>query len=123
MKTVILVGIGGFIGSAARYLSTLYFNKIVPPPFPFGTFMVNIIGCLLIGVFFGVSERFNWMSSEWRLFLTAGICGGFTTFSAFAYENLRLLQSSNYLTFALYTTASFVVCLMATFAGIALSKI
>ncbi|MGC3944376.1 MAG: fluoride efflux transporter CrcB [Chryseolinea sp.] len=123
MKTVVLVGVGGFIGSIARYLTTLYFNKVVPPPFPFGTFVVNIIGCLLIGIFFGASERFNWLNSEWRIFLTTGICGGFTTFSAFAYENVRLLQSENYLTFAMYAAASFVVCLLATFGGIALAKI
>ncbi|MEJ1238331.1 fluoride efflux transporter CrcB [Chryseolinea sp. T2] len=123
MKTVVLVGIGGFIGSIARYLATLYFNKIVPPPFPFGTFMVNIIGCLLIGIFFGVSERLNWMSSDLRIFLTTGVCGGFTTFSAFAYENVRLLQSSDYMTFALYAAASFVVCLVSTFSGIALARI
>lgn len=123
MKTVVLVGIGGFIGSAARYLTTLLVNRLVPPPFPLGTFVVNVLGCLLIGIFFGMSERFHWMSGDWRIFLTSGLCGGFTTFSAFAYENVRLLQTSNIMTFALYTTASIALCLIATFAGIALSKI
>ena len=123
MKAVVLVGIGGFIGSAARYLTTLFINRVYPPPFPLGTFVVNVLGCLLIGIFFGMSERFHWMSGDWRLFLTSGLCGGFTTFSAFAYENVRLLQTSNVMTFAAYTTASIVLCLIATFAGIALSKL
>lgn len=123
MKMVVLVGIGGFIGGAGRYLVTQYVNKLAPAVFPYGTFLVNVVGCLLIGIFFGVSERFTWMNSEWRLFLTTGVCGGFTTFSAFAYENVKLLQSAHYAVFGAYVMASVLTCLIATFGGISLAKV
>lgn len=123
MKVALLVGIGGFIGGIGRYLATAYVSRLIQSPFPLGTFLVNVVGCLLIGIFFGLSERFSWMSGEWRIFLTTGLCGGFTTFSAFAYENVRLLQAANYITFAAYAIASLVVCLVATFAGISLVKV
>ncbi|MEK7855013.1 MAG: fluoride efflux transporter CrcB [Acidobacteriota bacterium] len=90
--------------------------------FPFGTFAVNILGCLLIGMVFGLSQRHEWLSPELRMFLTVGFCGGFTTFSAFAYENIILLQEKDYLTFALYSVLSFAVCLLVTLAGLVITR-
>lgn len=121
-KILLLVGIGGFIGSIGRYLTGYYFLKILPAIFPYGTFAVNIIGCLAIGIIYGYSERFSWSGAEWRLFLATGICGGYTTFSSFSYENVKLLQEGEYKIFALYTTASFVLSLSAVFAGLSLTK-
>lgn len=119
---IILVGIGAMLGSILRYLATHFIQATVPSAFPYGTFAVNILGCLLIGIVFGLSERYEWLSPELRVFLAVGFCGGFTTFSAFAYENIVLLQEKDYLTFALYSVLSFVLCLLAALAGLAITR-
>ena len=123
MKTVLIVGVGGCIGSMFRYLTALYFSKLIPSPFPYGTFIVNILGCLVIGLIYGFSTRFQSFSPEWRIFLATGICGGYTTFSSFAYENVKLLQGGDYVTFSWYAISSFVLGLLATFIGMELTKI
>ncbi len=115
-RIILLIAIGGAISSVARYLMTNYFTKLFPVVFPYGTFIVNIVGCLLIGIFYALSERFN-ISQEWRVFLTTGLCGGFTTFSAFAYENVKLLQDEQYFTFTAYSIASFAFGLIAVVLG------
>ncbi|MFM7022090.1 MAG: fluoride efflux transporter CrcB [Flavobacteriales bacterium] len=120
-RILLLIGAGGFIGSILRYLVSSYFSKF--SSFPLGTLMVNIIGCLVVGLLFGLSERHNWFSGQWQLFLLTGFCGGFTTFSAFAYENIKLLQEGNYLAFAGYTLASVALGLAAVFGGLLLAKI
>ena len=122
-NNIILIAIGGLLGSVARYLSVVYITRFFPNPFPFGTFAVNIIGCLVIGVIYGLSLRYIWLTPEWRLLLATGFCGGFTTFSAFALENVQLLQQSNYSMFALYSISSFVLGLLAVFAGLSLTRI
>jgi len=120
---ILLIAIGGLLGSVARYLTVVYITKIFPHPFPFGTFAVNIIGCLIIGIVYGLSLRFLWLTPEWRLLLATGFCGGFTTFSAFALENIQLLEQSNYGTFAMYSISSFVLGLAAVFIGLSLTRI
>ena len=118
-----MAGIGGCVGSICRYLAGLYFSRLMAFAFPFGTFFVNVAGCLLIGLLYGLSERYQWFNLPWRILLITGFCGGFTTFSSFAYENLRLLQSGQYMSFALYSTGSFVLGLLACFGGILLTKL
>ncbi len=122
-RILFLIGAGGLIGSLARYLTASYFTKIFPSAFPYGTFLVNTIGCLIIGIVFGFSEKYSWLSPEWRYFLATGICGGFTTFSSFAYENIKLIQEGNFLVFALYSILSFSLGLFAVFIGLTLTKI
>lgn len=116
VKSIIIVGLGGMIGSIARYLAVLWLTRD-GSHFPFGTFAVNIAGCLAVGLLAGLLERYD-LAEEWRSFLVIGICAGFTTFSAFAIENVRLLQEREYLTFVLYTGLSFVLGLLATVAGL-----
>ena len=122
-RILFLIGTGGFLGSIARYFTALILTRHFPSSFPYGTFAANIIGCLIIGIVFGLSERFNWLTPEWRIFLTTGFCGGFTTFSSFAYENIRLLQKGDYLIFASYSISSFAIGLLAVFIGLILTKI
>lgn len=123
MKTLLLIGLGGGLGSMLRYaVSVGITNRFSGSIFPYGTLVVNILGCVLIGVAYGLAARYDWFTPQMRLFLATGICGGFTTFSAFAYENVSLFQSGNYLMAFTYTVASFVLCLIATFAGLWLIK-
>jgi fluoride exporter len=116
-KTIMMIGIGGFLGTIARYLTTLSVHRYLPISFPYGTFFVNILGCFLIGIFYGLSEKGSMIPDDWRLFLTVGFCGGFTTFSTFANDNLSLLQDSEFFNFALYTGLSVFLGLVAAYFG------
>jgi fluoride exporter len=122
-KLLLVIGSGSFFGGIARFLTSRYIQNHAMTAFPLGTLIVNIIGCLLIGLFYGLSERGNLISAEWRMFLTAGFCGGFTTFSAFANENVALLREGDFFYFALYTSLSVFLGLMATYLGNLIIKV
>lgn len=109
LKTTILVASGGFFGTAFRFLINSF---VKTAPFP-TTLFINIAGCFLIGLVMGAS----WKNAQWPLFLGAGFCGGFTTFSAFAMENLTLLEKGRYGTAALYILLSLVGGLLAAWIG------
>lgn len=96
LRTILIVGTGGFIGSVMRYLVQFYVEKGMSSTFPMGTLVANIAGSFIIGMVFALAEKGNLMSSEWRIFLTVGICGGFTTFSAFAYNNFTMIKEHSY---------------------------
>ena|ERR1700680_796797 len=123
LRNILLVGLGGGIGSIFRFLCQKYLYEWNPHPFPIGTFLVNISGCFLIGLFQGIAEKGNIFTPEWRLLLTAGFCGGFTTFSTFALENINLLKSGSFLYFGLYTSGSVILGIAATFGGMVLLKL
>ncbi len=123
IKNILLVGLGGGIGSAVRYLCQKWFTVNFPYPFPWGTFIVNLIGCFLIGVIYAASEKSTALSPQTRLFLATGFCGGFTTFSTFAFENMGLLRSGDTTYFFLYTIGSVVLGIMGVFGGVAIMKV
>ena len=116
-RTLILVGIGGLAGSILRYLITLFFARQAGSTFPYGTLVVNLTGCFLIGLIFALSEKGDVLSPEWRILLTTGFCGGFTTFSTFSYESIRLMQDGEVLFVSLYVGISVIVGLLATWLG------
>ena len=121
MKIILLVGLGGFIGGISRYLITLFIQNKFLSTFPFGTMFVNILGCFLIGVIFGLSEKGNF-SPAWRMFLATGILGGFTTFSSFSNETVSMLRDAQYVPALSYVAFSVIIGLSATIAGVALIK-
>jgi CrcB protein len=122
MRPLIFVGIGGGIGSILRYVLSVFVGRHVPIVFPLGTFLVNISGCFLIGIFYSLATKYTGFNPEWRLFLITGICGGYTTFSTFSYDGLILLRQGSNLAFLFYMIGSVVLGLIATFAGAALFR-
>jgi fluoride exporter len=122
MKTIFYIALGGGLGSVLRYLTSVIMNKYIQSSFPYATFIANIFGCLLIGLFFGYLEKQHAISSNLKFFLITGLCGGYTTFSTFSHENVTLLQSNQMLTVFLYISLSVFMGLMATWFGLILAK-
>ena len=122
MKTLLLIGTGGFIGTILRYLLSQFIQSKALSAFPYGTLGVNILGCFIIGIVFALSERTS-MHPEWRLFLATGICGGFTTFSAFTNETFGLLRDGQLWYASVYIIVSVVIGVLATFIGYSLLKL
>ena len=105
MKSFLLVFLGGGLGSGLRYLVTIAMNQY-SKVLPFGTFAVNMIGCLMIGLVLGYAQKENTLTSNQTLLLATGFCGGFTTFSAFASENLELIRNGELFNFSIYAIGS-----------------
>jgi len=118
-RNFLLVGFGGAFGSMARYGVSFIMSKIITSPFPFATFTINVLGSLLIGLLFGLAARSQWMElGGGYLLLASGFCGGFTTFSTFALENINLMQKGQSYTAILYCGLSLVVGLVLCKVGI-----
>ncbi len=122
MKQFLLIFLGGGMGSSLRYLLSKTLNPYTTNFF-LGTFGVNIIGCLIIGIILGFSAKSTSLSNNTILFITIGFCGGFTTFSSFALENYGMLREGQITSFLLYTVSSIVVGILAVAFGLWLSKI
>lgn len=122
MKSLILVFLGGGLGSVLRFVIGKYLNNN-PLGIPYGTFAVNILGSFLIGIILGFASKNIAITQSQTLFLATGFCGGFTTFSAFSYENHLFLTSGNFIGFALYSIASFAIGLVVVFLGLYLVTI
>ncbi len=121
LHSLLLVGAGSFFGGIFRFLLSKCITSQIPSAFPVGTFAVNVAGCFLIGIFYGISE--HGLNASARLFLTVGLCGGFTTFSTFANESLQLLRSGNAFTTALYAALSVFFGILAVYAGSASARL
>ena len=121
MKSFLFVFLGGGLGSGLRYLVTITMNQY-SKVLPFGTFTVNMLGCLLIGLILGYAQRENTLTSNQTLLLATGFCGGFTTFSAFANENLELIKNGELFNFSVYTIGSVLIGILAVFIGFYLTN-
>jgi CrcB protein len=122
-KSLLIVGAGSFVGGILRYLTQLYVQKIYPSSIPLGTLAANIIGCFIIGIIYGLAERGNYLSPEMRLLLATGFCGGYTTFSSFAAENVSLLQSGEFFYAAVYILLSVILGFIAVYLGASVIKL
>lgn len=117
MKNLLIVIFGSGIGGGFRYATSSLIRQFFPSIFPLGTFLVNILGCLLIGMVLGATLRTTNDTSELKLLLATGFCGGFTTFSAFASENLEMMRNGNHITAIMYIILSVVIGILSTFIG------
>lgn len=123
LKNIILVAVGGAFGSVARYLLSHAVQDSALSPFPLGTMAVNVLGCLLIGVVCGLAAAGGVIGSDMKLLLTAGFCGGFTTFSTFVNESLSMLKGGDMLLCAAYMGGSAALGLLAAAAGLQITKL
>jgi CrcB protein len=123
IKNVLIVGLGGFLGSAGRYLLHLSMLRLGWDRFPLATMTANVLGCLIFGIVLGLSIKSDTKLSHGMLiFLTTGFCGGFTTFSTFAIENIRMLERDAFIGMAIYIAFSVLLGLLAAYSGLSLAK-
>ena len=122
LKTILYIAIGGAIGSVLRFLTTLLVSKYWSNNFPLATFIANVIGCFLIGLFVGYLTKNQLQESTLKWFLVTGLCGGFTTFSAFGMENYDLFQNNNSLLAFGYIALSISIGHFAVWFGLFVSK-
>lgn len=118
IKNMLVAGFGGFVGTILRFLS----YQIYKPLHPFWiTLCVNVLGSFLIGVLFGLGSKNISFNSYWKIFFVTGICGGFTTFSAFSMENIQLIQQGKLFLSLLYIITSLIAGIGAAFIGLKLA--
>lgn len=123
LSQLLIVGAGGFIGSAMRFVVSSSVQRMIAPSLmPYGTLVVNVFGCLAIGLLGGLAESRYVLEPGQRLFLMAGILGGFTTFSAFAFESLALVQDGALMKATFNVVAQLVLGFGAAIAGYAMTR-
>ena len=122
LKTFLLIFLGGGLGSVFRYGTSLLTQKFYTNSFPLATFLVNIVGCFLIGLMVGFSDKLITANTDLRFLFITGFCGGYTTFSAFGYENFQLLQNNQTLLALTYIGLSIIMGLVAVWFGLFLAK-
>lgn len=121
-KTILLIGTGGFAGSISRYLLTKFVATKWPMAFPLGTFAVNTLGCFMIGIIMGLSFQYT-ISTQTRLLLATGFCGGFTTFSTYSLEIFELHQKGEAGVSLLYLFGSIILGLLSIWLGLWLARV
>jgi len=122
MKPLLLIFFGGGFGSVLRYIIGKWLNN-TENTIPYGTFLVNVLGSLIIGIVLGYAAKVSNTSNSYVFLLATGFCGGFTTFSAFAYENHLFLKNGDYFSFLIYALGSLILGLLAVFVGFYFSKV
>lgn len=121
-RMMLLTGFGGFIGTCCRFLVNRLFALFYKAPFPLATFLINIVGCLLFGLIVGWLNRYGMVNQKVYSFLIVGFCGGFTTFSTFSFESLKLMGNGEMLVSFSYMGLSVLIGLFATWIGLNLTN-
>ncbi len=116
MKNILCIALGGAVGSILRYILSKTVSNSIGNLFPWGTFVVNVMGCLLMGVLLGIAAKHN-ISTELKCLLIVGFCGGFTTFSTFAAESLSLIKGQDWISVVIYLTLSLWIGITAVWTG------
>jgi len=122
MNTLLMVGFGGFLGTVCRFVVYRWVERAFQNPFLLGTFGVNVIGSLLIGIILGLFVKGTIVSEEVKVILATGFCGGFTTFSAFSFESVQLIEQEQYGLFAAYTLGSIVLGVLMVMLGLYITR-
>lgn len=117
IRLLFFVAVGGALGSALRFTMQRLLNPVEQNAFPTGTLLVNILGCLLLGIGWGLSDKYHSVSEETKLFLLTGLCGGFTTLSAFSQESLLMIRAERFFILAIYLLITILGGWLATWAG------
>ncbi|EFO80665.1 CrcB protein [Oscillochloris trichoides DG-6] len=123
MLNITAIAIGAALGANLRYVISVWASQRLGASFPYGTLMINLLGCFLIGVILSLANNRLQLSEPMRLFLVTGLLGGFTTFSSFGYETYSLINSGNWLAAIMYASTSMIVGLIAVFVGVGVGRI
>jgi len=122
MRELVLIFLGGGIGSVTRFSLEKWISSFHSHHFPYGTLFVNVLACFVLGTLVGVADHKQIVSPNARLFWTVGFCGGFSTFSTFSSETLKLIQTGFPFSGLVYVLASLLLCLAATYLGLYLGE-
>ena len=112
-----IVGLGSFLGGGFRYLIQKQLTDSIQSSFPYSTLLINITGCFFLGFLLGISNKYDFLSPETRIFLTTGLCGGFTTFSAFSHDNIVLIKNGNFMLAMFYVSLTVLLSFIALYLG------
>lgn len=123
MSRALVIGLGGFVGTLARYGISGLLLPWAPPGIPWGTMLVNISGSFAIGLVIAAAVERNWMQPDLRLILATGVCGGYTTMSSFSFETLAMLEQGSVGLALAYMALTIVACIAATWLGVALIRL
>lgn len=122
MKDLLAVFIGSGFGGLTRFLLGKWIDSWHNHHFPFGTFVVNFVACLILGLVIGLADHRQMLTPTVRLFLAVGFCGGFSTFSTFSNETLTLFQNGYHTSVIFYILGSIILCVVATFGGLLIAE-
>jgi CrcB protein len=123
LQTILFISLGAVVGANLRYFLGQYVVKLIPSSLPYGTLIINVTGSFILALFLVWTTERVLADPRWRLMIAVGFCGGYTTFSSYAYETFALFEQGQWLTCALNILTNNVLCLLGTVLGAMLARI